>query len=66
LFYYLDGSTVEVLAHHWDGTLVGSSAISAGASPAKPGEVIAIAANGLGPTLSTVFPGSIIPSGVLP
>lgn len=55
-----------VAAVHLDGTLVGPATLYPGAStPAKPGELIAIYANGFGPTTVPVISGSIKQSGTL-
>ena len=55
-----------VAAVHLDGSLVGPATLFPGASsPAKPGEVIAIYANGFGPTNVPVVAGSSTQSGTL-
>ena len=65
-FVSIDG--LHVAALHLDGTLVGPASFSVPGypfSPAKPGETIALYANGFGPTLQTVAPGSATQGGTL-
>ena len=56
-----------VYARHVDGSLVGPASLVPGQStPAAPGETIAIAANGFGPTDTPIAPGDPSQSGLLP
>jgi uncharacterized protein (TIGR03437 family) len=55
-----------VAAVHLDGTLVGPTTLYPGAStPAKPGEIVMIYANGFGPTSIPVVSGAVTQGGVL-
>ncbi len=64
-FFVFNGGPY-VAAVHLDGSLVGPATLFPGASsPAKPGEVIAIYANGFGPTNVPVVAGSSTQSGTL-
>jgi uncharacterized protein (TIGR03437 family) len=62
--FFMYSGTPYVIAEHSDGTLIGPSSI-AGATPARPGEIIILYANGLGPTSGTISEGSITQSGSL-
>ncbi len=65
-FVFSDGR--HVAAIHADGTLVGAASLSVPGytfSPAAPGEIISIYANGFGPTSSPVVAGSQTQGGVL-
>lgn len=65
-FFVFDGR--HVAAVHLNGDLVGAASLSAPGyifSPAKPGEVIAIYANGFGPTSMPVVSGAVTQGGVL-
>ena len=55
-----------VAAVHAAGTLIGSTALYPGlTTPAKPGEVISVFANGFGNTSTPVVSGSLMQSGIL-
>ena len=55
-----------VAAVHLDGTLIGPTTLYPGSStPAKPGEIVEIYANGFGPTTVPVSSGSSSQSGTL-
>ncbi|MBV8730490.1 MAG: hypothetical protein JO336_11860, partial [Acidobacteriia bacterium] len=56
-----------VAALHANGTVVGPTSLYPGlSSPAKPGEIIQVYADGFGPTTAAVTPGSPQQSGTLP
>jgi uncharacterized protein (TIGR03437 family) len=64
-FFVFNGGPY-VAAEHVGGSLIGPATLFQGAStPAKPGETVAIYANGFGPTNVTVTGGSITQSGTL-
>ncbi|HEY4361077.1 MAG TPA: hypothetical protein VGN17_08915 [Bryobacteraceae bacterium] len=65
-FVFSDG--VHVAAIHLDGTLVGAASLSVPGytfSPAKPGEIISVYANGFGPTSSPVVAGAMTQGGTV-
>jgi uncharacterized protein (TIGR03437 family) len=63
--FVLDGGPY-VVATHSDGSLVGPASLYPGSTtPAKPGEVIVLYANGFGPTSTPIVSGSIMQSGSL-
>ncbi len=65
-FVFSDG--MHVAAIHLDGTLVGPASFSAPGftfSPAKPGEIISVYANGFGATSIAVAPGLLTQGGTL-
>ena len=67
--FFVFSDQKSVAAVHADGSLVGPAGLSAPGytfTPAQPGEIISIYANGFGPTSVAVIPGSISQSGVLP
>ena len=66
--FFVFSDQKSVAAVHADGSLVGPAGLSAPGytfTPAQPGEIISIYANGFGPTSVAVTPGSISQSGVL-
>jgi uncharacterized protein (TIGR03437 family) len=66
--FFVFGDQKYVAAVHADGSLVGPAALSAPGyafTPAQPGEIISIYANGFGPTSDSISPGSGSQSGVL-
>jgi uncharacterized protein (TIGR03437 family) len=64
-FFVIDGGPY-VLGTHVDGSLLGSSVLYPGATPARPGETIVLYANGFGPTLPPVVGGAGVQWGTLP
>ena len=65
-FFVFDNT--HVAAVHLNGELVGAASLSVPGfpfSPAKPGEIIQIYANGFGPTSTPVVPGSLTQGGTL-
>jgi len=65
-FFVLDSQ--HVAAVHLNGDLVGAASLSVPGytfSPAKPGELIQIYANGFGPTSTPVVPGAVTQGGTL-
>jgi uncharacterized protein (TIGR03437 family) len=65
-FVSIDG--LHVAAVHLNGTLVGPASFSVPGytfTPAKPGEMIELFANGFGPTSELVVPGSVAQGGTL-
>ncbi len=63
-FFVASGS--YVLAQHLDGSLVGPASLFPGSSsPAKPGEIIVLYANGFGPTTTPLVSGSVTQGGTL-
>lgn len=63
-FFVFDGT--HVAATHADGSLLGPASLYPGAStPAKPGEIVALYANGFGPTTPPVSSGSVSQVGAL-
>jgi len=55
-----------VAAEHLNGSLIGPATLYPGAStPAKPGEIVVIYANGFGPTNQPVISGSTMQGGTL-
>jgi len=64
--WFLFNGGPHVAAEHSNGSLIGPATLYPGAStPAKPGEIIAIYANGFGPTNVPVASGSVTQSGTL-
>ncbi len=64
-FFMFNGGPY-VAATHGDGSLLGPASLFPGSSaPAKPGETIAVYANGFGPTSPAVVSGSPVQSGTL-
>lgn len=64
-FFVFNGGPY-VAAVHTNGALIGPTALYPGSTtPAKPGEIIAIYANGFGPTSTPIVSGAIVQSGVL-
>jgi uncharacterized protein (TIGR03437 family) len=64
-FFVINGGP-HVLAQHADFKLLGPSSLNlARFTPAKPGEVVVLYANGFGPTTSPVVSGSLMQSGSL-
>jgi uncharacterized protein (TIGR03437 family) len=56
-----------VIGSHLNGTLLGPTSLYPGSStPAQPGELVVLYANGFGPTSVPVVPGSSTQSGMLP
>lgn len=65
-FFDINGGPYVVAQHGADNSLVGPAALFSGvATPAKPGEVVVIYANGFGQTSVPVVPGLGTQSGVL-
>jgi uncharacterized protein (TIGR03437 family) len=61
------GAGPYVTSVHADGSIIGPATLYPGLStPAKPGEIILLFANGFGPTTAPVVPGAIQQSGALP
>lgn len=59
-------SSPYVLAQHLDGSLIGPTNLYPGSStPARPGEIIVLYANGFGPTTTQVISGSSVQGGTL-
>lgn len=64
-FFMFNGGPY-VAATHLDGSLVGPSSLYPGSStPAKPGEIVALYANGFGQTSTPVVSGALTQSGTL-
>lgn len=65
-FFVYDG-TPYIAARHADGSLIAPPALyPAAATPAKPGEAIALYANGFGPLSTPIVNGSLTQAGALP
>jgi uncharacterized protein (TIGR03437 family) len=66
--FFVFNDQKNVAAVHADGSLVGPASLSAPGTPftpAQPGEIISMYANGFGPTSVAVTPGSLSQSGIL-
>jgi uncharacterized protein (TIGR03437 family) len=64
--FFVFGSGPYVAATHADGTYIGPTSLLPGlTTPAKPGEVVVLYANGFGPTVPPVVAGSSQQSGIL-
>jgi len=66
--FFVSADGLHVAAVHLDGTLVGPAAFSVPGytySPARPGETIALYANGFGPTTAPVAAGATTQGGIL-
>lgn len=64
--FFVFGGGPYVAAEHADGSLIGPPSLYPGSTtPAKAGEVVAIYANGFGPTNMPVVSGSVTQSGTL-
>jgi uncharacterized protein (TIGR03437 family) len=64
-FFVFNGGPY-VAAIHSNGSLIGPASLYSGAStPAKPGEIVLLYANGFGPTSTPVVNGSTVQSGTL-
>jgi uncharacterized protein (TIGR03437 family) len=56
-----------VIGSHLNGSILGPTSLYPGSStPAQPGELVVLYANGFGPTSTPVVPGSSVQSGMLP
>ena len=65
--FFMFGAGPYVAATHVDGTYVAPASLYPGAgTPAKPGEIVTLYANGFGPTSVPVVTGSSTQSGTLP
>jgi uncharacterized protein (TIGR03437 family) len=63
-FEFPVGNLHYVIAQHLDATTIGPTSLSL--APAKPGEIIYVAANGFGPTDVPIVSGARTQSGLLP
>ncbi|HLH00453.1 MAG TPA: hypothetical protein VKX49_29380 [Bryobacteraceae bacterium] len=64
--FFLFNGGPYVVATHSNGTLLGPASLYPGSTtPAKPGEVIVLYANGFGPTSAPIISGSVMQSGSL-
>lgn len=61
LFVYTAGPTIYAAAQHSDGSLVGDAQATPGSSPAVPGEVLVLYANGVQPSPSGTIISTVTP-----
>jgi uncharacterized protein (TIGR03437 family) len=65
--FFIFGAGPYLVATHANGTLLGPTSLYPGLStPAAPGEIVILYANGFGPVSPAVVPGSEVQSGSLP
>jgi uncharacterized protein (TIGR03437 family) len=63
--FFMSGGGPYVAATHSNGALLAPASLYPGATPAKPGEIVVLYANGFGPTSKPVAGGSIVQGGTL-